>query len=97
MLTSRFLMPIPLADNANYKNGEQGLPTTGMPYVIVSGNIVVRDSKVQDIFEGRPIRYKEDNISRWEEATQKQWLKSHSFDFGFGNRQLEKSANTVTN
>jgi hypothetical protein len=35
----------------------RGLPSTGIPYVIVTGTIVVKDSKVvRDVFPGRPIR-----------------------------------------
>ncbi len=36
--------PETVTDNASYKAGENGLPTTGMPYVIVNGTIVVNDS-----------------------------------------------------
>jgi len=34
-----------------------GLPSTGIPYVVVNGTIVVNDSKVlKDVYPGRPIR-----------------------------------------
>ncbi len=34
-----------------------GLPSTGIPYVVVNGTIVVKDSKVlKDVFPGKPIR-----------------------------------------
>ncbi|MGB5317135.1 MAG: amidohydrolase family protein, partial [Robiginitalea sp.] len=33
------------------------LPSTGIPYVIVNGTVVVKDSKVlKDVFPGQPIR-----------------------------------------
>jgi N-acyl-D-glutamate deacylase len=33
------------------------LPSTGIPYVVVNGTIVVKDSEVlKDVFPGRPIR-----------------------------------------
>ena len=50
--------PDTVQDNATYKVGEQGLPPTGVPFVIVSGEFVVKDSKV--IFSAKPgqgIRY----------------------------------------
>ena len=49
--------PATVTDNATHKRGEQGAPSTGIPYVLVSGQLVVRDSKVQRIFPGKPIRY----------------------------------------
>jgi N-acyl-D-aspartate/D-glutamate deacylase len=34
-----------------------GLPSTGIPYVIVNGTVVVKDSKVlKDVFPGKAIR-----------------------------------------
>jgi N-acyl-D-glutamate deacylase len=34
-----------------------GLPSTGIPYVVVNGTIVVKDSKVlKDVFPGQPVR-----------------------------------------
>jgi N-acyl-D-glutamate deacylase len=47
--------PATVRDNATPAQG--GLPSTGIPYVIVSGTVVVKDSKVvKDVFPGRPIR-----------------------------------------
>jgi hypothetical protein len=35
----------------------QGLPSTGIPYVIVNGTVVVKDSKVlKDVYPDHPIR-----------------------------------------
>lgn len=45
--------PENVTDNATYNAGQQGLPSTGIPYVIVNGQIVVNDSKVQNGM-GRP-------------------------------------------
>jgi N-acyl-D-amino-acid deacylase len=37
--------------------GKNALPSTGIPYVIVNGTIVVKDSKVlKNVFAGKPIR-----------------------------------------
>ncbi len=50
--------PEAVTDNATYAPGEQCLPNSGIPYVIVNGVIVVRDSKVVlGITPGQPIRY----------------------------------------
>ncbi len=47
--------PTTVKQNATPQNG--GLPSTGIPYVVVSGTIVVKDSKVlKDVFPGKPIR-----------------------------------------
>jgi N-acyl-D-glutamate deacylase len=47
--------PETVKQNATPANG--GLPSTGIPYVVVNGTIVVEDSKVlKGVFPGRPIR-----------------------------------------
>jgi N-acyl-D-glutamate deacylase len=47
--------PDTVKDNATPKNG--GLPSTGIPYVIVNGTVVVKDSKVmKGVYPGQPIR-----------------------------------------
>jgi hypothetical protein len=47
--------PKTIKDNSTPAKG--GLPSTGIPYVVVNGTIVVKDSKVlKDVFPGQPIR-----------------------------------------
>lgn len=47
--------PETVTDNSTMKDG--GLPSTGIPYVLVDGTVVVRDSEtVDDVFPGRPIQ-----------------------------------------
>jgi hypothetical protein len=47
--------PDTVKDNATPQAG--GLPSTGIPYVIVNGAVVVKDSKVlKDVFPGKPVR-----------------------------------------
>ncbi len=47
--------PETVKDNATPKAG--GLPSTGIPYVVVNGTIVVKDSKVlKGVFPGRAVR-----------------------------------------
>ena len=47
--------PKTVQDNSTMHQG--GLPTTGMPYVVVNGTIVVKDSKVlKGVNPGKPVR-----------------------------------------
>jgi N-acyl-D-aspartate/D-glutamate deacylase len=47
--------PETVTDNATPSQG--GLPTTGIPYVLVNGTIMVRDSEVvRGVYPGQPIR-----------------------------------------
>jgi N-acyl-D-aspartate/D-glutamate deacylase len=51
--------PDTVTDNSDYPAGKGALPSTGIPYVIVNGTIVVKDSKVlKDVYPGQPIRNK---------------------------------------
>ncbi|TDQ19288.1 N-acyl-D-glutamate deacylase [Algoriphagus boseongensis] len=46
-------------DNADWKEGMNSLPSTGIPYVVVNGTIVVKDSEVlKGVYPGQPIRNK---------------------------------------
>jgi hypothetical protein len=50
------LDPVTVTDNSTYAQGT--LPTTGIPYVLVNGTIVVKDSEVlKDVNPGQPIRF----------------------------------------
>ncbi|NJM55136.1 MAG: D-glutamate deacylase [Verrucomicrobiae bacterium] len=49
--------PETVTDNATYQQGEGTLPSTGIPYVLVNGVVVVKDSVVQEVFPGQPIRF----------------------------------------
>ncbi|MBW3697749.1 aminoacylase [Vibrio sp. T187] len=58
--------PKSIQDNADYVLGKNGLPSTGIPYVLVNGVIVVDDSVVQlDKTPGQPIRYDVEEKGRW--------------------------------
>ncbi len=48
--------PETVTDNSTPTIGENSLPTTGIPYVIVNGQVVVDDSVVQNISAGVAIR-----------------------------------------
>ena len=49
--------PDTVRDNSAYEPGMGAIPTTGMPYVLVNGTVVVKDSVVQKVFPGKPIRF----------------------------------------
>jgi hypothetical protein len=78
--------PETITDNATYEKGI--VPSTGIPYVIVNGTIMVRDSKVllDATFSGQPIRF-ERVKSRFEPITVENWQKTYyaaPVDFGGG-------------
>jgi len=49
--------PDTVRDNSTYKPGMGAIPSTGIPYVLVNGTVVVKDSVVQKVFPGKPIRF----------------------------------------
>jgi len=77
--------PETVTDNATYAKGT--LPSTGIPYVIVNGTIVVKDSEVlQGVNPGQPIRF-EPEKSRFEPLILENWMKTFyaaPIDFGGG-------------
>ena len=59
--------PETVTDNATYEPGKNGLPSTGIPWVLVNGTIVVEDSRVlSDRYPGQPIRYPIEARGRFE-------------------------------
>jgi len=66
--------------NATYKAGENGLPPTGIPYVIVNGTIVVKEGKVLPVRPGQPIRFPVDTDGRFEPMTVNRWLGAYSIN-----------------
>ena len=77
--------PEKVTDNATYEKGT--LPSTGIPFVVVNGMIVVKDSKVlKGVNPGQPIRY-EPVKSRFEPLTLEGWHNTYyasPVDFGGG-------------
>jgi N-acyl-D-amino-acid deacylase len=66
-----------VTDNADYKVGTNGLPSTGIPYVLVNGTVMVRDSKVVDgVFPGQPIRYPIEEMGRFEPLEKEGYLEN---------------------
>ena len=74
--------PDTVKDNATYKAGEHLLPSTGIPYVMVNGQFVVRDSVAQKVMAGQPIRYEPETEGRHVPASTRQWLKTFTLHDG---------------
>ena len=67
--------PDKVTDNSTYTAGENGLPSTGIPYVIVNGTIVVKKSKVlADVKPGQPIRYPVEDKGRFIPVNVNRWI-----------------------
>ncbi len=78
--------PETITDNATYKQGT--IPSTGIPYVVVNGTIVVKDSKVlKGVNPGQPIRFQPQAKGRFEPIVEANWQKTFyasPVDFGGG-------------
>ena len=60
-------------EQATYSRGKNGLPSLGIPYVLVNGVIVVRDGKVlKDVNPGRSIRFPVEEKGRFVPAGREQ-------------------------
>jgi N-acyl-D-aspartate/D-glutamate deacylase len=70
--------PETVTDNATYAKGT--LPTTGIPYVIVNGQMVVKDSRFQKVWAGQPIRFPVEAEGRYEPASAAEWIERHSIN-----------------
>jgi hypothetical protein len=77
--------PETVTDKATYEKGT--LPSEGIPYVVVNGTLVVKDSKVlKGVNPGQPIRF-EPEKSRFEPITIENWTQTFyaaPVDFGGG-------------
>lgn len=66
--------PATITDNATYAHGTR--PTTGIPYVIVNGVVVVKESKVlANVYPGRPIRFPVEDQGRFAPLDEQEWTK----------------------
>ena len=71
--------PETVTDHATYKTGKQGRPTTGIPYVIVSGVPVVSENKFQlDVRPGKSIRFPVEPKGRFKPITLEDWDRQHT-------------------
>lgn len=70
--------PFSITDNSSFKVGEHGTPTTGIPYVIVNGVIVVKNSEVLPVKPGQEIRFPVEAKGRFVPIVQEKWLNQHT-------------------
>ena len=70
--------PVNVAPRASYKLGENGLSPVGIPYVIVNGTIVVKDSKVQDVKPGQSIRFPVEAKGRFKPVGFNEWIGNYT-------------------
>jgi N-acyl-D-glutamate deacylase len=77
--------PETVTDKATYETGT--LPSEGIPYVVVNGTVVVKDSQVlKSVNPGQPIRFEREK-SRFEPITIANWAQTFyaaPIDFGGG-------------
>lgn len=70
------LDPASVRDNSDYNVGT--LPTTGIPYVVVNGTLVVKDSKVlADVFPGEAIRFPIQEEGRFAPLQDSAWARDN--------------------
>jgi len=63
-----------VTEHATFKSGTSGLASTGIPYVLVNGVIVVRDSVVEkDPRPGQPLRFPIEESGRFEAVGDEAW------------------------
>jgi N-acyl-D-glutamate deacylase len=70
--------PETITDNSGFKVGEHGIPTTGIPYVVVNGVIVVKESEVLPVKPGKEIRFPIEEQGRFEPIDANEWLNKHT-------------------
>lgn len=82
--------PKTVRDNSTYAKGTK--PTTGIPYVIVNGTVVVRDSEVLDgVTPGQPIRFPLEDKGRFKALSLEQWANIYlTVPTGFGALDAEE-------
>ena len=67
-----------ITDNSGFKVGQHGIPTTGIPYVLVNGTIVVKDSEVLPVKPGQEVRFPVESKGRFEPIAVDGWLNQHT-------------------
>ena len=70
--------PQTITDNSGFKVGEHGIPTTGIPYVVVNGKVVVKDSEVLAVKAGQEIRFPVEPKGRFAPIAVGGWLNQHT-------------------
>ena len=73
-----------ITDNSGFNVGQHGIPTTGIPYVMVNGTIVVKDSKVLPVNPGQEIRFPVEPKGRFAAIEVNAWLNKHTIGLNPG-------------
>ncbi|MGI9483102.1 MAG: hypothetical protein ACR2OR_12180 [Hyphomicrobiales bacterium] len=93
--------PKTVTDNGGYQVGTNGRPSTGIPYVLVNGVQMVKDSKAQSgLYPGQAIRYPIEKESRFKPLVKEGYLKElfggkvppALLDHGVGDQKAEVPA-----
>jgi N-acyl-D-amino-acid deacylase len=72
--------PKTVAARSTYKEGENGLPPVGIPYVIVNGTIVVNKGTVLPVKPGQPIRFPVEAKGRFQPIELGKWLSEQTIN-----------------
>lgn len=92
--------PKTVAARSTYKEGENGLPPVGIPYVVVGGTIVVDKGTVLPVMPGQPIRFPVEAKGRFKPLGLDTWLGENTIsvpdthemdDTGAGAAQKQKT------
>jgi len=86
--------PETITDNSGFKVGEHGIPTTGIPYVVVNGTIVVKDSEVLPVKPGQEIRFPVEQKGRFEPIAVGGWLNEFTIGLNPALRQVHADDET---
>lgn len=70
--------PAKVASRSTYKAGEQGLPPVGIPYVIVNGEVALKDGNVLAVNAGQSIRFPVESKGRFVPVEVNKWLDEHA-------------------
>lgn len=72
-----------VTEHATYQSGTSGLPSTGIPFVLVNGTVVVRNSKVlKDVSSGQAIRFPVEEKGRFVPVSGDAWLNAYTVEAG---------------
>jgi len=67
-----------ITDNSGFKVGQHGIPTTGIPYVVINGTIVVKDSKALPVKAGQEIRFPVEPRGKFKPINVEGWMNKHT-------------------
>jgi len=70
--------PNTIKENSGFKVGQHGIPTTGIPYVIVNGVTVVKNNEVLPVKAGQAIRFPIEAKGRFTPIVREKWLNEHT-------------------